>query len=252
MSTSTTPRGGQYNGSLHFSLLPFIEQEGLFRTGLGLQSTTQATWGTGVVNFPLKVFQCPSDTTMSDGVAANDASSGWTHTSYQANAALFGNLVSPLNMGVPVANSGDASTFTIGEIPDGSSNTMTFVCSYAGRPTPPTSPTGTPIDASARWAYPGPGFTVGTFTGDGRAYNASFGWGVSVRGAYGNSANLPAFSVGPYQATDRSQVYATHGVVIMVAMADGSAKTISSGVGQQTWQYAINPSDGATLGPDWD
>src|SRR4051794_11868097 len=34
MATNTTPRAGQYNGSIHFSLLPFLELDSIFRAGL--------------------------------------------------------------------------------------------------------------------------------------------------------------------------------------------------------------------------
>jgi len=144
MATNSTPRAGQYNGSIHFTILPFLEQDSIFRTGL---ATPAATW-TGTAGFPIKVYQCPSDTTMSDGVASNDLTSGWAHTSYQANAFLFGPTAS---------GSGDTTPFPIGEIPDGAGNTMMFACSYAGRPGGiTTSPANTPADASARWASPGP------------------------------------------------------------------------------------------------
>jgi len=252
MATNSFPRAGQYNGSIHFTLLPFLEQDAIFRGGLtAAASSTPAgqTWLGGTAAYPIRSFQCPSDTTMNDGVAVNDTSGIWAHTSYQANASLFGSLP-PAQAG-----SGENTQYTAGEIPDGASNTMSFACSYAGRMTiaVPPSPTNTPADASCRWAYPGPAMPIGSpaaATGDAR-YTAAFGWPTTGRGAYGNSLALPAFNVSPTKANDRSQLYATHGAVIIVAMADGSARSVDSGVGLLTWQYATAPADGQPLGPDW-
>jgi hypothetical protein len=36
-----------------------------------------------------------------------------------------------------------------------------------------------------------------------------------------------------------------------VGIMDGSVRKISPGVSQQTWTYALNPSQPAVLGSDW-
>ncbi len=37
----------------------------------------------------------------------------------------------------------------------------------------------------------------------------------------------------------------------MVGMGDGSVRLVSTGVGMQTWTYAVFPNDGQVLGSDW-
>jgi hypothetical protein len=45
------------------------------------------------------------------------------------------------------------------------------------------------------------------------------------------------------QATDRAG--------IQVAIADGSARTVSENISSETWYNATDPADGNLLGPDW-
>ena len=38
---------------------------------------------------------------------------------------------------------------------------------------------------------------------------------------------------------------------LMVGLGDGSVRLVNTGVGMQTWTYAIFPNDGQVLGSDW-
>jgi hypothetical protein len=38
---------------------------------------------------------------------------------------------------------------------------------------------------------------------------------------------------------------------ILVALGDGSARLVSTGISAQTWTNAVRPDDGNTLGSDW-
>jgi len=247
----TMPRGGLYNGSLHFTLLPYLEQDGLFQAGVAFPASpwAAATTAGTVSAVHVKGFVCSMDGTVGNGVAGNDqAPSGglsWAHTSYQANYALFGQTT--------VAGcQGDFNIYPIGEIPDGASNTMTFVCSYAGR-----TNSNIAANASARWAWPG--WTRGG-TNNG-AYSAVFGW-TSLRapvGGWGNSLKPPLFDVLYVNANDRTQVYGIHTGSCVVGLADGSVRLVGTGISQTTWLRAILPKDTdppwnlspGPLGPDW-
>ena len=78
-----------------------------------------------------------------------------------------------------------------------------------------------------------------------------------IQGAGPGSCDSPLFGVTAINATSRSAVYAVHGTIISVTMADGSTRSVDSSVtapafaSMGTWQRAIFPADGGALGPDW-
>lgn len=177
-------------------------------------------------------FSCPSDVTLNNGIPTNRGAD-WAATSYAANYSLFG----PSHSG-----NADRSPYKIGNIPDGTSNTLTFACTYGGR----TS------DHGNLWAYPG-----WDWAGDGK-YNAVFAWGgqgtrfnTGGIGGWGSWNIPPKFSIPQNQATDRTQVYANHTGTCIVALADGSVRGVNASVTQLTWQYAVMPNDGQVLGSNW-
>ena len=43
----------------------------------------------------------------------------------------------------------------------------------------------------------------------------------------------------------------SHTGAMVIGMADGSVRTISSGISQTTWYYACQPTDHRPLGSDW-
>jgi len=53
------------------------------------------------------------------------------------------------------------------------------------------------------------------------------------------------------QNCDRARSQALHSGTANVLLADGSVRGVSSGVSQPTWQIAVLPADGLTLGTDW-
>jgi len=259
-TTMNSVPAGSYNGSFHFSILPYIEQENMFKVAVvSLPATPWAVNVTGstlVAGTPLKIYQCPADTTMDEGFAVNDTRV-WAATTYQANYLLFGYILS---------GQADRTNYTIGDIPTGASNTVAIVDSYAGL----SKSSGSTF--SARWAWPGRGFgnnaanAVPYSNGDGR-YTAAFAWAPQApagsapsvpsgsRPAYGNSLLVPQFNTPATQTLapggTRSQLYAIHGPVILVGLADGSVRSVEAAVTQNTWLTAITPATNFTLGPDW-
>jgi prepilin-type N-terminal cleavage/methylation domain-containing protein len=184
---------GSYNGGILVTILPFLEQEVLFNNGcLSLPRSTWAaplppstiypfsynkptTAGLPVYNTPMKIYQCPADATISNGYSGNQNTTNttpatapgayvqWAASSYSANYLMFGTVnsfgaVGLLPSQVPAGGNFAAAAFNIGNIPDGTTNTVFFGEQF--------SATGTGLGVSSApgtftattgnlWAYPG-------------------------------------------------------------------------------------------------
>jgi len=221
--TSSTgyPIGGNYQGCILISLLPFVEQQSLYQFAI---ANTGNTWDTSagsaaVRQMTVKTYQCPSDFTLSSGWAANQVG-GWKGASYGANFLVFGS--------VRAGGNADAPQYNIGNIPDGTSNTIAFSETYAAV-----------SNGGNLWAYPG--------------IDWSWQWTPVVAnirthggGAYGIPQNNPTQA----QAT-KVLSQSAHTGQVLVALMDGSVRGVNTSITQITWQYALQPDDGQTLGSNW-
>jgi prepilin-type N-terminal cleavage/methylation domain-containing protein len=231
-----------YNGSIHFTLLPYIEQQAIFNNGTNgtnpatNQPNALATWDAPttvprtVKQEVVKVYLCPSDSSIAAGFPSNRGQD-WAATSYAANYTVFGATMS---------GNADIPNYTLPNIPDGTSNTILFAETSGGWKT------GT--DYGSLWAYPG--WAWATPSPDGR-YSAVFAWGNGQRVAGWANWNLPPQIGVKQQDRDRSRCGSYHTSVCQVAMGDGSVKGVGAAVTPQTWLSAVLPNDGVTLGPDW-
>jgi prepilin-type processing-associated H-X9-DG protein len=161
---------GDYNGGLFFTLLPFLEEADLQKNTLS--RSPQAVWAapisrgtnltTSATNPPLqaarqKIFVCPGDPDVLDGQSANQATLNlatgvypWAASSYAANYQLFGTVNDLPDDGATVTAEQSnfcGPTYNIGNIPDGSSNTLMFGEQFSACGT----------TAGTLWAYPGIG-----------------------------------------------------------------------------------------------
>jgi prepilin-type N-terminal cleavage/methylation domain-containing protein len=201
------PKYGAYEGGIFTTLLPYVEQQSLFQNAMNnptatwLANVQPPTGGNPYLQAqPLKVYQCPADSTILNGLSGNQANNSghgtiqnWAASSYAANYQVFGTVNSLSTFGAPslgaTPNFGNVCgpTFNIGNIPDGTSNTVFFgeqfsACSNTG---------------GCLWAYPGIGEYInsGPFTatpgGNNIAFfggnlwtpvfanaNANYGWGT--------------------------------------------------------------------------
>jgi len=220
--------GGQRN--MLSELLPFIEQEALYRAGIAGPNTT--FWDNPVAGTPsgtvrsavVKTFQCPSDVSMSNGFAANQVNA-WAGTSYAGNFQLFG--MSPM---ADTAGRTWAARYTIANIPDGTSNTVAF---------------------AERYAACGSGGNLLHWLGGDWNPNA---WGVTFANSPwgGNWNQVPMIQPNPWQtACDPSRPSGGHTGQVLVALADGSVRGVTQSVPQATWILAITPDDGQALPGNW-
>jgi len=206
-------------GTGHFFLLPFIEQDNVYKRGTG------GCWNNGNASAVVKTFLCPSDTSHQNGIAPN---TGWAVTSYAMNWAMFGASVNQ----EPGGNWRNTSKYTIGNIPDGSSNTISFFERYGYFPA---------YGWAQMWSYP-----TGQNTPWGWVQwaNTNYPWGWN---------NLPQFGLKPTGTNPAHPYYPNggHPTNLMVGLMDGSVRAVNSGVSQLTWGNAIMPDDGNILGVDW-
>jgi len=213
------------------TLLPFVEQQNLFsalQAGAAPTPTTQ-------FNSPLKVYQCPSDPSASTGL---NTSSSTGSSNYACNPLLFNTTPGAVY-----------AQFKIGNIPDGTSNTIGFTerlalnsaASYAagtadgmvwgGASSTVLTPVATPL-ANASLAASGNGNT-------GPIY-------------YYQGTTTPFLYIGVTPST-ATTAYPTccHAGSIQANMMDGSVRGISSAVDLQSWQAANTPASNDLVDSTW-
>ena len=220
-----------YQANILFILLPYLEQEAIYRAG-AIGTNGQASWDQPLAGTPsgtirsatIPAYQCPSDTTMSSGYSVVQVNQ-WGGTSYAMNFQVFGRT----SVGTPYGTNWNAP-FGIGNIPDGTSNTVVATERYAA-----CGGTGN------LWSWPG---------GD---YNPNQ-WGVTFANSPwgGNWNQVPLIQPNPYASKcDPTRPSSGHTGVCLSALADGSVRGVSASISQPTWQQAITPDDGGVLGNDW-
>jgi prepilin-type N-terminal cleavage/methylation domain-containing protein len=207
LATYQTPQAGFF-----FEILPYLEQEALFAAGTQNSDQPPLTWW-GVVpgghvydDAVVKGYLCPADGTLG---ADNRTGNGWVAGSYAANFQLFGSI----------GTTGMFAHYTIGNIPDGASNTV-LIAEKLGN--------ATATGGGTAWAYP---------------YISAY---LPAFGCF--SSNPPQVSPA---AIDFSRPSTMHAGGALVLLADGSARSVSPEISQPTWWNAVVPDDGNVLGPDW-
>jgi prepilin-type N-terminal cleavage/methylation domain-containing protein len=268
--------GGAY-GTAFFHILPFIEQDNIYKQSGGLHywiytlqsysysytydwtaqygykytfsyNYSSATpsyipggatfYYAGIVYSPVKVYQAPGDPSLSY--------TAYTYMSYLANDEVTGKNLS------------------IQGISDGSSNTVLVAEGYAQCFS---------YNQSGNYGYR---FTEWNATGLDYTYNYSYSytWGPSyIAKGYQNQSysygyhygytpkfNLVAgktFQVQPPpndysgKGCDATLPQALSTGAIQVLLGDGSIRGVSSGVSAATWNAALTPNGGEVLGNDW-
>jgi len=230
MPPSWANNNGTAYGSLHFFLLPFVEQDNVFRVA-GNNSWNQN-------NTKIPIYSCPSD------------SSRWTAypdggTSYAFNCMVFGaawgtDYKAGLNS-------------LVGSMPDGTSNTVIFAERYKycnpswGGHTDPVwaaHPWSTP---NGPWAVAAFGYTTAatqpwgypSYNGNLNGYMPDLGW---------NNPQPPANA--PFQANPSAAacnwyiLQSGHSGVMNAGLGDGSVRGVRTTISPQVWTQACSPSDG--------
>jgi prepilin-type N-terminal cleavage/methylation domain-containing protein len=248
----TAPNGvfGTYN----FHLLPYLEQDNLFRSSLGTVSLPPPD-GPTVVHYPgnnnvysqkVAVFLCPSDPSVGpDGVVTiNGVPFG--AACYAPNGCVAGQTNPP----------GPQGKTRLLDISDGLSNTILHAEKYARcsntTMAPPFQGGGTAWAYCTSLAFPwqpppmdlpprgfGPGFAIAAFAN------------LGAPDAVGPRSKFQVRPT-PFEGNcDPTRASTAHPGGVQVGLADGSVRTLGPGLSPDTWWAAVTPSAGEVLGSDW-
>ncbi|HEV3341505.1 MAG TPA: DUF1559 domain-containing protein, partial [Pirellulales bacterium] len=227
--------GNVAQGSAHYAILPYLEQGSLFsqftadRPDAGYGNNLAYNGG-GAVNVPLNIFSCPSDPTNVNGLAVGGPYDGkWGLSNYSYNLVFFGG-------GGAVLGPGRSCAYKIGNIPDGSSNTIGLAEQIACYPASFTVGGYSGSEAYNTWAWP----AVGT---QGLAGGATYGPyspdPAYVPGGALYGSNFPMPQAGNVNLIDTTTFSSAHPNLINVAMMDGSVRSVPITISQVTWNRLL-------------
>jgi prepilin-type N-terminal cleavage/methylation domain-containing protein len=206
-----------------YQLFPYIEQDIIYKRSFN----TGAAWNSGNATAVVKVAVCPADPSVNNGLCTSGAT-GWGAVSYAPNYYMFGVLAGSN----PWTSQLQKGRYNIGNIPDGSSNTIGIVeryssCPYYGWSNALVYPMGGP------WGWNSAGAAYGP-------------WGLYL------PQFEPCLSCGS-AATQSAHPYypSTAHNTCQVQVMDGSVRGVGPGVSQSTWNSACQPDDNVPLGSDW-
>jgi len=215
-----TYRSGTSGWTCFFaSMLPYIEQDNVLRASYG----SGASWGAGQHATVIKTYLCPSDSTHTNGRRPVDTS-GWACTSYSVNWYLFGKDY----MYNPSFGYETKSRFSIGNIPDGTSQTVAIMERLAWYPSYSWSPLWNHPADRAHW-------------GDTHQWTTEYG----VFGLYLPQIGVRANQAHPYYPNS------THSTSMQILLMDGSVRGVGNGITSATWNAVVQPDDGGIPGNNW-
>ena len=228
-SPPNTPGPGKGYGIYYFHLLPFIEQENLYKSSLGAEGFYDA-YNNGVYSKAVKTYVCPSDPTVKNGVVTLNNGTVW-------GACYGGNAQTGFECDANGMVTGVYKVRALGaDIPDGTSNTLHLVDKY-GRCTNASYPEG-----GSLWAYNDLSASIQPLHG---AIEVSIWNGYCI----GPSSK---FQVRPNpRDCDPTLASSPHPGGIQVGMMDASVRFVSAGISGQTWWALCTPDGGEVLGSDW-
>ena len=248
------------NGSVMVALMPYLEQENLYKaysipanmTLPAAPSGPPTKYNATVIKTP---FVCPSDYSASTG----SGPSGWAGTSYIGNAFLFSKL------GWFTVDDPTISNYRIGTIPDGNSNTVAFAERVIV-----SNPTYHQFGLTTNnrdMAYTPGGFvTSGPFIGIHQEhfnypafgtyqssypllfdmYYFTYKFFLQVNPGPGHLVYWPDVSGACPSGTN-----AGHSSVIQLTMMDGSVRNVTEQIDMKTFWLAVIPFDGLVIPADW-
>ena len=241
-------------GTYFFHLLPYVEQDPLFRSSLGTApflspvgpTTLYYPGNNNVYSQPVTTFLCPSDPSVeSGGIVMIDV--------YRFGAASY--APNGLISGIAPPTPGPQGKTQMLDITDGTSNTILHAEKYAhctNTYMPPAFQNGgtawayctglvfpwqpPPMNLPPRGAFQ-PGFAIAAL--------ANLGAPNAIRAG-------SKFQVQPRKGDcDPTRASTAHPGGVVVGLADGSVRTLAPSISGTTWWAAVTPSGGEGPGSDW-
>jgi prepilin-type N-terminal cleavage/methylation domain-containing protein len=253
--TSAAATGG-VEWSLHGLLLPYIEQDNIYSKAPSAAATAPPTqsWAQPIVAGGaliqvqvIKTFICPSDASTPNGLVGTGANT-WGACNYPCNFLLFGQ-----NLAGPTARQFRNSSYGIGNIPDGTSNTIGFFERYGtiGGSGPPPGGSLWAYCPGGNWAnlrmstatFPQPASAADVINWGGRNDAGTTG---SAWSASNHIQQRPAQS-----AAVLGELQTMHTSVMNCAALDGSVRTVSAGIGGTPFSRFVDPTDGLVTSTDF-
>jgi prepilin-type N-terminal cleavage/methylation domain-containing protein len=218
-----------YPGTLHYFLLPYIEQGNLFQQGAGVNQKGTA-WQQVV-----PTYVCPSDFTSgtwpnSLGLNTNNANGprpSMGSTNYAGNIWVF--KPQPFNI--------------MQAVTDGTSNTVFFCEVYQNCNNHSDGVAWAWIEP---WQGP-PSVNVAMFGCSTASGSIPFGMSCRDYNQGGTAFQLAPTLTGCTYTT----IQTPHREGMVVGMGDGSIRIVSVGISNRTWEWACYPNDGNVLPADW-
>jgi len=214
-------------GTIHFLILPYIEQDNLYQKARNSATTYNASTS-GVPDTIVQIYLCPVDASLN----SNKQRYGYASTNYSANLMVF----DPKGPGNVIQG-----------MPNGTSNTVIFTERYKhcapdwGGVTDPAWAMH-PAYVGHGWDTPVHGWhDYNAYIGGFPQYDPSYDGGVGF-----------AFQVSPTpQACDWRVSQGAHTGVMNALLGDGSVRGVRGSLTVGTWVQANNPKLRQPLGSDW-
>jgi prepilin-type N-terminal cleavage/methylation domain-containing protein len=202
--------------SHHFNLLPYVEQDNLFRS---VPPNTEA-WAAGAHDEVVPVFVSSQDASTNNG----RTTWGWGAANVLYNWRLFGGI----NWW-----DRDARTRMPANIPDGTSNTIAYTTGYGN----------CQWYGQRNWAHPG---WDGPDTTD-PLNPINYAWA----GFFFKFSSAPPQSAPTVGQCNPNVPQGFSAGTTLVGLADASVRSVSTSINPTTWTLACIPNDGEVLPGDW-